>query len=88
MVEMGCNFNVVNMENRIDEELYCHYSDLPSPMAYVVEKCMDYDSMGDYSRFPKTKEKKNNIMKRMIQKILLWWSFVKPKKNDKSIWKL
>jgi len=33
---------------------------------------MDYDSMGDYSRFPKTKEKKNNIMKRMIQKILLW----------------
>jgi hypothetical protein len=88
MVEMGYNFNVVNMENRIDEDLYCHYSDLPSPMAYVGEKCMDYDSMGDYSRFPKTKEKKNNIMKRMIQKILLWWSFVKPKKNDKSIWKL
>ena len=54
---------------------------LPSPMAYVGEKCMDYDSMGDYSRFPKTKEKKNNIMKRMIQKILLWQSFVKPKKN-------
>jgi hypothetical protein len=54
----------------------------------MTEKCMDYDSMGDYSRFPKTKEKKNNMMKRMIQKILLWWSFVKPKKNDKSIWKL
>ena len=49
-------------------ENYCYYSDLPSPMAYVGEKCMDYDSMGDYSRFPKTKEKKNNIMKRMIKR--------------------
>ena len=39
--------------NLADDNDWCHYSDLPSPMAYV--ECMDYDSMGNYGRFPKKK---------------------------------
>jgi hypothetical protein len=32
---------------------------------------------------------KNKLnMKRLIQKILLWWSYKKPKKRNKSIWDL
>jgi hypothetical protein len=69
-----------------EDELYCHYSDLPSPMAYK-NTCTDYDSMGNHGRFPNSKVKKS-YMKRFIQKILLWWSFKKPKKINKSIWKL
>lgn len=57
-------------------------------MAYVGEKCMDYDSMGDYSRFHKTKEKKNNIMKRTRFKRYYYGGVLLNKKNDKSIWKL
>ena len=58
------------MKKNNEKDLYCHYSDLPSPMAYVQKK------------------EEKNIMKRLIQKLLLWWSFKKPKKNKKSIWKL
>jgi hypothetical protein len=58
------------MKENNKEDSYCHYSDLPSPMAYVQKK------------------EEKNIMKRLIQKLLLWWSFKKPKKNKKSIWKL
>jgi hypothetical protein len=76
------------MENRLDENLYCHYSDLPSPMAYDERMCMDYDSMGNYGRFPMDNEKKETYMKRLTEKILLWWGMVKPKKKDKSIWYL
>ncbi len=28
------------------------------------------------------------FMNRLIQKILLWWSYKKPKKDDNSIWNL
>jgi len=52
---------------KLNRESYCHYSDLPSPMAYVEKK---------------------TIMKRIIQKVMLWWSYVKPKKDKNSIWKL
>lgn len=31
---------------------------------------------------------KQSNMKRLIQKILLWWSFKKPIKKKKSIWDL
>jgi len=58
------------MKENKEEDSYCHYSDLPSPMAYVQKK------------------EEKSVMKRLIQKILLWWSFKKPKKNRKSIWKL
>ena len=60
----------MKMKKNNEKDSYCHYSDLPSPMAYVQ------------------KEEEKNIMKRLIQKLLLWWSFKKPKKNKKSIWKL
>lgn len=65
---MDTFYNMVNLFNEKDS--YCHYSDLPSPMAYVQKK------------------EEKSVMKRLIQKILLWWSFKKPKKNRKSIWKL
>jgi len=60
----------MKMKKNNEKDSYCHYSDLPSPMAYVQKK------------------EEKNIMKRLIQKLLLWWSFKKPKKNKKSIWKL
>jgi hypothetical protein len=69
------------MKNK--EDLYCHYSDLPSPMAY----CTDYDSMGNHGRFPKKKEERKN-MKRLIQKLMLWWEMKRSFKKKKSIWDL
>ena len=69
-----------------DEDLWCEYSDLPSPKAYV--NCTDYDSMGNHGRFPKTKNGDNKYMKRKIQKILLWLSYKFPKIKRKSIWDL
>lgn len=69
------------------EDLHCHYTDLPSPMAYLYDTT-DYDGMGNYGRFPKPKRKKNNFMKRFIQKIFFWWSIKKSKNKNKSIWDL
>ena len=55
------------------EDLWCEYSDMPSPLAYV--KCADYDSMGNHGRFPKSKSRvkkqKKNGMRRIIQKFTL-----------------
>lgn len=68
------------------EELWCEYSDLPSPKAYI--KCTDYDSMGNHGRFPKTKTNEVTSMKRTIQKLMLWFSFKFPKKKRKDIWNL
>lgn len=70
-----------------EKELYCHYSDLPSPSAYR-DDFVDYDGMGNQGRFPKQKNKKPTTMKRLINKILLWWSYKKPARNKKSIWEL
>ena len=70
-----------------EEDLWCEYSDMPSPMAYA--KCTDYDSMGNHGRFPKSKNKKeDNNMKRLIQKFALWVSLKFPKRKRKSIWDL
>jgi len=70
------------------EDLYCHYSDLPSPAAYQKDD-IDYDGMGNQGRFPKTNHKrKDRKMKRLIAKILFWWSYKKPKRKKKSIWEL
>ena len=69
------------------EKDYCHYSDLPSPMAYL-DDTMDYDGMGNQGRFPKPKSKKKTVMKRLIQKIILWWTLRKTKNKKKSIWDL
>ena len=69
-----------------EEELWCAYSDLPSPKAY--DNCTDYDSMGNHGRFPETKPQKTYHMKRKIQKLLLWLSYNFPKMKRKSIWDL
>ena len=71
-----------------EEDLWCEYSDMPSPMAYA--KCADYDSMGNHGRFPKSKQKvkKMRSVKRYIQKFMLWVSYRFPKKRRKDIWKL
>lgn len=70
----------------VKEDLWCEYSDLPSPMAY--SSCTDYDSMGNHGRFPKNKNGVNKNMKRKIQKIFLWLSYKFPKMKRKSIWDL
>lgn len=46
-----------------EQSTWCHYSDLPSPSAYI--QCADYDSMGNHGRFPKTAKRK-----KMWEKIL------------------
>jgi hypothetical protein len=73
-------------EKQIELENYCHYSDLPSPMAYV-NTTTDYDGMGNQGRFPTHKKKENSFMKKLIQKIILLFSF-KKKSKRKSIWEL
>ena len=77
------------MNEKIEEQdLWCEYSDLPSPKAYI--NCTDYDSMGNHGRFPKSKQKikKMRSFKRYIQKIMLWVSYRFPKKRRKDIWEL
>ena len=71
------------MENK--EDLWCEYSDLPSPMAYA--KCADYDSMGNHGRFPKNKTKmKKTILKKIWFALTIFFS--KFKKKRKTIWEL
>ena len=65
---------------------YCYYSDLPSPMAYV-DNTTDYDGMGNQGRFPTDKKTERGFMKKIIQKILLLFSF-KKKNKRKSIWEI
>ncbi len=72
-----------------EEETYCHYSDLPSPLAYIKDDYIDSDGMGNQEMSPNKKDEiKSGVMKRLISKILLWWSYKKPKNNKKSIWDL
>ena len=69
-----------------EEQLHCHYSNLPSPAAYQRDD-IDYDGMGNQGRFPKV-HKSKTMMKKLISKIMLWWSYKKPSRSRKSIWKL
>ena len=65
------------------EDLYCHYSDLPSPAAYKKDD-IDYDGMGNQGRFPKTKHKrKDRKMKRLIAKIKSIWKLCIGNENSK-----
>ena len=59
------------MDDKIKEEdLWCEYSDLPSPLAYV--NCADYDSMGNHGRFPISKKKKSiSFLKKYLKKVLI-----------------
>lgn len=73
-------------KNIKEEDLWCEYSDLPSPKAYA--NCADYDSMGNHGRFPKPKKTNMVTFKKRIQKLMLWISYKFPKKKRKSIWDL
>ena len=74
-------------EEQVELEKYCHYSDLPSPMAYV-NTIIDYDGMGNQGRFQESRKKEKGFMKRLIKKIVLLFSFNKKKSKRKSIWDL
>ena len=88
---MQLNVGMIKTENnklmKNNKELHCHYSGLPSPSAYV-DDYIDYDGMGNQGRFPKKQNNKTFIMKRLIQKISLWWSYKKSNKSRKNIWEL
>ena len=60
------------------DDLWCEYSDMPSPLAYTKNE-------GDVENY---ENKKNGKMRRMIQKFTLWLSFKFPKKGKKNIWDL
>jgi hypothetical protein len=61
------------------EDLWCEYSDMPSPLAYTKR--------GGYVGMSKReKPKKIEVMKKVIQKVMLFLSFKFPKKKRKSIW--
>jgi hypothetical protein len=47
-------------------------------MGYDERMCMDYESMGNYGRFPMDNEKKKTHLKRLTQKILLYITTEKP----------
>ncbi len=51
-------------------------------------ECADYDSMGKHGRFPKPKTEEAQNMKRLIQKLMLWFTFRFPKNKKKDIWDL
>ena len=63
-----------NPYSNISVNNYCHYSDLPSPRAYVKDD-IDYDGMGNQGRVP-TIEIKSKVS--LIQKIKnkLWGKIV------------
>jgi len=72
------------MNKKIDEDdLWCEYSDMPSPLAYTKRE--GYGGVENNKKLPKSKK---NKMRRIIQKLLLWLSFKFPKKGKKSIWDL
>lgn len=52
-----------------EEDLWCEYSDMPSPKAYMT--CSDYDSMGNHGRFPKIVKKESFMekLKKITSKI-------------------
>ena len=53
-----------------EEDLWCEYSDMPSPKAYA--KCTDYDSMGNHGRFPKIMKKETFLgkLKKIVSKFV------------------
>ena len=75
------------------DNLRYEYSGLPSPQAYIKKhKSKPQNNEKANSKDKNIVErffiKKQSEMKRLIQKLLLWWSYKKPKKRNKSIWNL
>ena len=81
------------MKNIKNKDLLCEYSGLPSPQAYIKKhKSKPQNNEKANSKDKNIVErffiKKQSKIKKLLQKILLWWSFKKPKKRNKSIWDL
>jgi hypothetical protein len=57
---------MVKEKNKVEKDNWCHYSDLPSPGAYV--QCTDYDSMGNHGRFPKI-NKRVKVWQKIFQRL-------------------
>lgn len=58
---------ILDMDKEIkNDDLWCNYSNLPSPMAYV--ECVDYDSMGNHGRFPVQNKNKDKKTKSFLSK--------------------
>lgn len=74
------------MSKNEEENTWCHYSDLPSPMAYV--NCADYDSMGNHGRFPKKNKLKIKRLSLKKMWFVLTMFFNIFKKKRKTIWEL
>ena len=59
------------MKNKINENLWCEYSNLPSPASYM--NCTDYDGMGNQGRVndtpPKIRNKNWNQCMKVIKSI-------------------
>jgi predicted DNA-binding transcriptional regulator AlpA len=56
-------------EEILSEDEFCHYSGLPSPTAYQLEQCADYDSMGNHGRFPQPKPTSKSSLAKIAEKI-------------------
>lgn len=54
------------MKNKVDQNLWCEYSNLPSPASYMT--CTDYDGMGNQGRVADKQPK--NKLKNKIKKII------------------
>jgi len=82
MWSKGKNIKVFRMKNKkiSKEELWCEYSDMPSPMAYA--RCCDYDSMGNHGRYPKVKRKETGKLVKNIKKLINRF-LIKPKVKTK-----
>lgn len=58
-------------------DLWCHYSDLPSPLSYM--ECTDYDGIGNQGRFPRKIKNKEKTLKGIFFKLnerIKWKKFI------------
>jgi hypothetical protein len=53
--------------NKEKDDLWCNYSNLPSPLFYA--ECADYDSMGNHGRFPVQSKNKEKKPKTLLSKL-------------------
>lgn len=65
MEDKGKKYAFTKLETIYPKTKHCHYSDLPSPSAYIKDD-IDYDGMGNQGRVPTIK---TNSKISLIQKI-------------------
>jgi hypothetical protein len=51
---------VLTKKEEVDKDLWCHYSNLPSPLSYT--ECVDYDGIGNHGRFPNQPKNKKRFL--------------------------